>query len=86
MQKTNDFEKIKRHKNVNMFGSITPTGLSSRSDICSNFKEQQYYNVLAENEVLSDTDFYSLSEEETIPPPPPIYSVVHKKNGKSSEQ
>ena len=82
-----------------MYGSIKPKGLAFRRDIRSdfggqqyynvrneNFGGQQYYNVRNENEDLSETDFYSLSDEETAAAPLPVYSSVQKKHVKSSPQ
>ena len=70
-----------------MYGRIKPKGLPSRRDVQSEYGGQQYYNVLyrGKEENLSDTDFYSLSDEEAAAPP--VYSVVKKKNqAKAAEQ
>ena len=71
-----------------MYGSIKPKGLQSRREVRSEYGGQQYYNVLyrEKEENLSDTDFYSLSDEEATAAPP-LYSVVQKKKQvKTAEQ
>ena len=69
-----------------MYGSIKPKGLASRRDIRSDFGgQEQYYNIVGnEKEDLSDTDFYSLSDEDPVAAP--VYSVVKKKNVKTTQQ
>ena len=70
-----------------MYGRIKPKGLPSRRDVQSEYGGHQYYNVVyrEKEENLSDTDFYSLSDEEAAVPP--VYSVVKKKNqAKAAEQ
>ena len=63
-------------------GSIKPKVLTSRRDVtqCDFGAHHQYYNNICngKEEALSDTDFYSLSDEDP-PAAPPVYSVVQKK-------
>ena len=67
-----------------MYGSIKPSKLTCRRDVRSEFGGHQYYNVVQNGkDEASDTDFYSLSDEEAASPP--VYSVVKKKQVKAAE-
>ena len=68
-----------------MYGSIKPNKLTCRRDVRSEFGGHQYYNVVQNGkDEASDTDFYSLSDDEAVSPP--VYSVVKKKRVKAAEQ